>query len=56
MQRNRTHVAVLCLDVDEFKDINDAAGLATGDAVLRAMSSRIRSNASQRRLRRPALE
>jgi diguanylate cyclase (GGDEF)-like protein len=43
MQRNRTHLAVLCLDVDKFKEINDAADLATGDAVLRAMGSRIQS-------------
>jgi diguanylate cyclase (GGDEF)-like protein len=43
MQRKRSHVAVLCLDVDKFKDINDAADLATGDAVLRAMADRIQS-------------
>jgi diguanylate cyclase (GGDEF)-like protein len=43
MQRNRTHLAVLCLDVDKFKEINDAADLATGDAVLPAMGSRIQS-------------
>jgi diguanylate cyclase (GGDEF)-like protein len=43
MQRNRTQLAVLCLDVDKFKEINDAADLATGDAVLRAMGGRIQS-------------
>jgi diguanylate cyclase (GGDEF)-like protein len=43
MQRNRTHLAVLCLDVDKCKEINDAADLATGDAVLPAMGSRIQS-------------
>ncbi|MGB6969979.1 MAG: GGDEF domain-containing protein, partial [Methyloceanibacter sp.] len=32
MNRNRKHIAVLCLDVDKFKDINDASDIATGDA------------------------
>ncbi|MGB2931826.1 MAG: GGDEF domain-containing protein, partial [Methyloceanibacter sp.] len=43
MNRNRKHIAVLCLDVDKFKDINDASDIATGDAVLREMGARIRS-------------
>ena len=42
-QRKHTQVAVLCVDIDKFKDINDAAGPATGDAVLRDMGARIRS-------------
>jgi GGDEF domain-containing protein len=29
MQRKRTHIAVLCLDVDKFHEINDA-GIAGG--------------------------
>ncbi len=43
MNRNRKHIAVLCLDVDKFKDINDASDIATGDAVLREMGARIQS-------------
>ena len=33
--RDRTHIAVLCLDIDKFKEINDAADHAGGDQVLR---------------------
>jgi diguanylate cyclase (GGDEF)-like protein len=43
MQRKRTHIAVLCLDVDKFHEINDAVDLATGDAVLREVGRRIES-------------
>jgi len=32
---------VLCLDVDRFKEINDAVDIAGGDAVLREIASRI---------------
>jgi diguanylate cyclase (GGDEF)-like protein len=42
-QRKRTHIAVLCLDVDKFHEINDAVDLATGDAVLREVGRRIES-------------
>jgi diguanylate cyclase (GGDEF)-like protein len=41
MHRDRTNVAVLCLDVDKFKEINDSADHAGGDAVLREIGSRI---------------
>jgi diguanylate cyclase (GGDEF)-like protein len=43
MQSKRTHIAVLCVDVDRFKEINDTADLATGDAVLREVGERVRS-------------
>jgi diguanylate cyclase (GGDEF)-like protein len=43
MQQNRTHIAVLCLHVDKFHEINDSVDLATGDAVLREVGNRIRS-------------
>jgi GGDEF domain-containing protein len=43
MQQNRTHIAMLCLDVDKFHEINDSVDLATGDAVLREVGNRIRS-------------
>src|SRR5262249_44723068 len=43
MQQNRMHIAVLCLDVDRFHEINDSVDLATGDAVLREVGNRIRA-------------
>ena len=43
MQHDGTHIAVLCLDVDRFKEINDAADIAGGDAVLREIAIRIRN-------------
>ncbi|HEY8277496.1 MAG TPA: bifunctional diguanylate cyclase/phosphodiesterase [Methyloceanibacter sp.] len=42
MQHDSTHIAVLCLDVDRFKEINDAVDIAGGDAVLREIASRLR--------------
>ncbi|ODA66014.1 putative diguanylate cyclase YegE [Methyloligella halotolerans] len=41
MHRNRTHIAVLCVDVDKFKEINDSLDHAGGDVVLREIATRI---------------
>lgn len=40
-RRHRTHVAVLYLDLDGFKPINDALGHDTGDLALREVTRRL---------------
>ncbi|MGA7457561.1 MAG: EAL domain-containing protein [Methyloceanibacter sp.] len=43
MHRDRTHIAVLCLDIDKFKEINEAADHSGGDQVLRDIGGRIQA-------------
>jgi len=46
-QRTNRHSGVLFLDIDNFKDINDSLGHATGDLVLKAVA-RILSKATRK--------
>jgi len=43
-QRHRGHVAILFLDLDRFKDVNDSQGHATGDKLLKSISQRLLSS------------
>jgi diguanylate cyclase (GGDEF)-like protein/PAS domain S-box-containing protein len=42
-RRRGTKVAVIGVDLDRFKEVNDAHGHATGDTVLRMLAERMRS-------------
>ena len=44
MRRHQSHVAVMCLDLDQFKEVNDTLGHGVGDLLLREAAHRMRSS------------
>lgn len=50
MKRDNTHIAVICLDIDKFKEINDTSEHGGGDQVLREIGVRIRGTLRDRDL------
>jgi diguanylate cyclase (GGDEF)-like protein len=42
-QRNPRHIAVVFMDLDHFKFVNDSLGHSTGDKLLKAMGERLRA-------------
>ena len=46
-ERSKDGLALMFLDVDKFKSINDTLGHATGDAVLREFAKRLQANVRQ---------
>jgi diguanylate cyclase (GGDEF)-like protein len=48
MKRDNTHIAVVCLDIDKFKEINDATEQGGGDQVLREIATRIKGTLRER--------
>ena len=52
-ERDGARLAIACVDVDRFKDINDTLGHHAGDQLIRGLADRLRASDARGRFRRP---
>ena len=52
-ERDGTRLAIACVDVDRFKDINDTLGHHAGDQLIRGLADRLTRRHARGRFRRP---